>query len=55
MVGIGPGCLKLHIHIRKLGLYDLEFTDSLVELLSIIYISHCNIESVLHNTDRTGR
>ncbi len=50
MVRVRTGRLQLNIHVRQLGLYDLEVTDPLIELLSIIHIGHGNIQGILHNT-----
>lgn len=47
----GSAGLQLHVHVRHLSLHQLEFSDLLSELFSLLAVVDSNIEGCLHQSD----
>lgn len=54
MIEEGTRGLEVGIHIGKLSLHNLEFSDSLAELLAFIRVLAGEVESSLHQANRAS-
>ena len=54
-VDIGPGRVQGHVHVRHLGLDELEGTDGLAELAALADIGHDQVQAGLHDAQRPAR
>ena len=54
-MNIGPARIQASVHISELALYKLELSDRMAELLALARIGQTNIETGLHDAERSGR
>src|SRR5579885_1584419 len=54
-IGIGAARVEARVHIGELALNELKLANRLTELLSLAHIGQANVETGLHDAERSAR